>query len=97
MVEIADRSVQLAAGAAFWTLPGAAALGRTAEPLASSAQPQGHHYVYDAWNRLKEVWKDDGDGDLETTGTPPPDEKLAWFSYDGLNGGSSPSGITTVS
>ncbi|MCE5280398.1 MAG: hypothetical protein ABFD92_18975 [Planctomycetaceae bacterium] len=30
------------------------------------------HDVYDAWNRIKEVWKDDGDGDLETAGTPPP-------------------------
>ena len=42
------------------------------------------HYVWDAWNRLVEVWEDDGDGTLETTGTPPDDTQLASYSYDGL-------------
>jgi len=37
------------------------------------------HYVYDAWNRLVEVWQDDGDGNLE----PNDDTQLAEYRYDG--------------
>ena len=39
--------------------------------------------VYDAWNRLGEVWQDDGDGTLETEGSPPDDTQLAEYRYDG--------------
>ena len=32
-----------------------------------------HWYVYDAWNRLVEVWQDDGDGSQEISGQTPDD------------------------
>ena len=42
------------------------------------------HCVWDAWNRLVQVWEDDGDGTLETTGSPPQDTQLASYTYDAL-------------
>jgi len=43
-----------------------------------------HFYVYDAWNRLTQVWQDvDGDGQLETGEDE--DYYTAQYAYDGLN------------
>jgi YD repeat-containing protein len=41
-----------------------------------------HWYVYDAWNRLIEVWQDDGDGSQEITGQTPDDTQIAAYEYD---------------
>jgi len=38
------------------------------------------HFVYDAWNRLRKVYEDDGDGLFEP-GTD--DDLLATYEYDG--------------
>ena len=40
---------------------------------------------YDAWNRLAQVWLDDGDGDKEKSGGEEADSLVAWYRYDGLN------------
>jgi RHS repeat-associated protein len=42
----------------------------------------GVHYIYDAWNRLTEVYQDDGDGVFEP-GTQ--DTLVVRYTYDGLN------------
>ena len=44
-----------------------------------------HWYVCDAWNRLIEVWQDDGDGSQEITGETPDDTQIAAYEYDGLH------------
>ena len=52
------------------------------KPGAETTDAEAHHYVYDAWNRLVEVWEDkDGDGTLDDE---PDDTHVLTCRYDGL-------------
>jgi RHS repeat-associated protein len=52
------------------------------KPGAETTADEAHHCVYDAWNRLVEVWEDTNeDGDLDAEGT---DTQILECRYDGL-------------
>ena len=55
------------------------------KPGSEATAAEALHLVYDAWNRLVEVWKDDGSGNtgtLVTTGGSAV-SLLAKYRYDG--------------
>jgi len=54
-------------------------------PHAPGGEDAGRHFVYDAWNRLRKVYADDGDGQFEPSdgqGTGE-DALIAAYQYDG--------------
>jgi len=54
----------------------------TTNPEAETTAAEAHHYVYDAWNRLTQVWEDTNeDGDLNGE---PTDTHVLTCRYDGL-------------
>jgi len=43
------------------------------------------HFTYDAWNRLRKVYEDDGDGEFEPSDAsePGPDKLVVTYEFDG--------------
>ena len=56
------------------------------QPGYEATAAMAQHYVYDAWNRMTAVWRDNGDtaGTLETSGAGQ-DARLTECEYDGLH------------
>jgi len=68
-----------------WIIPGHDAAGNMTSAPSAHDPTKRHWYVYDAWNRLVEVWEDDGDSTKEIAGGSPDDTLIARYEYDGQN------------